>query len=295
MRFTKMHGIGNDYIYVNCFEEQIENPEKLAVILSDRHRGIGADGLILIMPSEKADVRMRIFNADGSEAEMCGNGIRCVAKYVFDHNVVEKGSPLSVPSQDEPFEGSLKIETLNGIRTVGINTGPGGQAENICVNMGTPETSPERVPINLPGENVIEQPIEVLGEEMLVTAVSMGNPHAVFFCEDIEKIDLDRIGPAVENHSLFPNRSNVHFVQVTDAENFTMRTWERGSGITLACGTGACGCAVAAVLTGRCNRLCNAYLPGGKLHLNWARKDNCVYMTGPAEEVFTGNWPDERT
>ena len=292
MRFTKMHGLGNDYVYVNCFEQQILNPAELAPIISDRHRGIGADGLILICPSQVANVRMRMFNADGSEAEMCGNGIRCVAKYAYERKLATPGDPLLVPGQAS-CPASLSIETGNGIIKVGLITDKKNRVHKVCVNMGRPILAPEDVPVLLTGDSVIEQPIEILGHELLMTCVSMGNPHAVFFCEDVGLIDLERLGHAIENHGLFPNRVNVHFVQVDQAKEFVMRTWERGSGITMACGTGACACCVAAVLTNRAERVCTAHLPGGELDLNWSETDNCVYMTGPAVEVFEGIWPEK--
>jgi len=290
MKFTKMHGLGNDYIYVNCFNETVENPEELAKIVSDRHRGIGADGLILIIPSNTADVKMRIFNADGSEAEMCGNGIRCVAKYAYEHKLITAGESYSVPGQMS-FPASINIETGNGILTVGLMVDENDTVRKVCVNMGQPILSPNKIPVDITGETVIERQISISGEELSMTCVSMGNPHAVFFCEDIASIELERLGPIIENHSLFPNRINVHFVQINKPAEFTMRTWERGSGITMACGTGACACCVASVLTGRQERVCIGHLPGGKLALNWCQADNCVYMTGPAVEVFEGIWP----
>jgi diaminopimelate epimerase len=292
MRFTKMHGIGNDYVYVNCFEEKIKDPGNLAQIVSDRHRGIGADGLILIEPSQTADVRMRIFNADGSEAEMCGNGLRCVAKYTYEHKIAEPAGPFSVPGR-QPCPASLNIETGKGVLTVGLITDSSDKIEKVCVNMGQPILRPKDIPVNLSGEKVIEEPFTILGQELQVTCVSMGNPHAIFFCDDVGSIELEKLGPAIENHSLFPNRVNVHFVQIDKPTEFKMRTWERGSGITLACGTGACACCVGAVLAGRCERICTAHLPGGELELNWSQEDNCVYMTGPAVEVFEGIWPEK--
>ena len=290
MKFTKMHGLGNDYVYVNCFEEIIENPAELAQVVSDRHKGIGGDGLILIAPSQKADARMRIFNADGSEAEMCGNGLRCVAKYTYEHGLAGAGGAFSVPG-GQSFPASLNIETGNGVLTVGLSIGEDGQVGQACVNMGQPILAPKDIPVNLRGDKIVEQPIEILGQQLLTTCVSVGNPHAVFFCDDTGSIDLDKLGPAIENDSLFPNRINVHFVQVDGPNELTMRTWERGSGITMACGTGACATGVAAVLAGRAERRCTAHLPGGDLGLNWSEKDNCVYMTGPAVEVFEGVWP----
>jgi len=290
MKFTKMHGIGNDYVYVNCFEEKIENPAQLAQAVSDRHKGIGGDGLIMIAPSQKADARMRIFNADGSEAEMCGNGLRCVAKYTYEHRLANAGETFRVPG-GQSFPASLRIETGNGVLTVGLSIDEDDTVREICVNMGQPALSPKEIPANLSGETVVEQPIEVLGRQLLMTCVSMGNPHAVFFCDDAESIELEKLGPAIENDKHFPNRINVHFVQIDGPNELTMRTWERGSGITMACGTGACATAVAAVLAGKTERTCTAHLPGGDLDLNWSEKDDCVYMTGPATEVFSGVWP----
>jgi diaminopimelate epimerase len=286
-----MHGIGNDYVYVNCLKEKVRNPAKLSQVISDRHKGIGADGLILICPSKKADVRMRMFNADGSEAEMCGNGIRCVAKYTYEHKLAKAGGTFSIPGQ-KPYPASLNIETGRGVLTVGLVIDRKKKVQKVCVNMGQPILTPKDIPVNLAGEKIVERPIEVPGQSLLMTCVSMGNPHAVFFCDDVKEIELEKIGPVIENHELFPNRTNVHFVKVISPGEFVMRTWERGSGITMACGTGACACAVAAVLTGRCDRVCTAHLPGGDLDLNWCEKDNCVYMAGPAVEVFEGTWPE---
>ncbi len=292
MRFTKMQGSGNDYVYVNCFEEKIADPAKLAQVVSDRHFGIGSDGLILICPSQKADVQMRIFNADGSEAEMCGNGIRCVAKYTYEHKLAKAGEPLAVPDQP-PCPASLNIETGSGIKTVGLTIDDNDKVQKVCVNMGQPKLAARDIPVNLPVKEVIEQPMQFLNRAFVMTCVSMGNPHAVFFRDDISLIELEKFGPAIEKHTIFPHRTNVHFVQIDRSTEFTMRTWERGSGITLACGTGACACCVAAVLTGRVERICVAHLPGGDLELNWCQEDNCVYMTGPAVEVFEGIWPEE--
>ncbi|MHC4587413.1 MAG: diaminopimelate epimerase [Planctomycetota bacterium] len=273
MRFTKMHGLGNDYIYVNCFEEKIENPVQLAQIVSDRHRGIGADGLILICPSATADVRMRMFNADGSEAEMCGNGIRCAAKYTYERKLAEADGPISLPGQQSGCGASLNIETGNGILTLGLEVDDRDKVQQVCVNMGQPILAPKDIPVNLSGEKVVEQAIEILRQELLMTCVSMGNPHAVFFCDNVDLIELDKLGPAIENHTLFPNRINVHFVQIDRPTEFTMRTWERGSGITMACGTGACATFVAAALTNRTERICTGHLPGGDLNLNWCQED----------------------
>ena len=283
MKFTKMQAAGNDYIYVNCFREKVKNPAKLAKLISDRHLGVGADGLILIMQSKKADVRMRIFNADGSEAEMCGNGIRCVAKYAYEHKLVKARR-----------QKSLNIETGRDVLKVDLFLNVSNEVKKACVNMGQPILTPKDIPVNLPGEKIIEEPFEISGQTLLMTCVSMGNPHAVFFCDNVDSVELEKLGPAIENHKLFPNRVNVHFVQVLGRNEVKMRTWERGSGITLACGTGACACCVAAVLTNRCDRVCTAHLPGGNLELNWCEKDNCVYITGPAVEVFEGTWPVKR-
>ncbi len=290
MRFTKMHGLGNDYVYVNCFKEKVVDPATLAPIISDRHRGIGSDGLILIERSQTADVRMRIFNADGSEAEMCGNGIRCVAKYTYEYKLADAGGEVSVPGQP-PCPASLNIETAKGVLTVGLITDDSDKVQEVCVDMGQPTLSAKDIPVDLPVKEVIEQPMMFQSRAFVMTCVSMGNPHAVFFCNDLSAVDLGKFGPIIESHSIFPNRINVHFVQVDTPTEFTMRTWERGSGITMACGSGACAACVAAVLTGRGQRICTAHLPGGDLDLNWCEDDNCVYMTGPAEEVFKGTWP----
>jgi len=290
MEFTKMHGLGNDYVYVNCFEETIENPADLAVQVSDRHFAIGSDGLILICPSDIADAKMRMFNADGSEAQMCGNGIRCVAKYVYDHNLARTQTEFSVPGLGT-FPTSLRIETRRGILTVGLELDADDRVSRVCVNMGQPILESERIPVAVDSETVINQPLSIEGQDLTMTCVSMGNPHAVFFCEDLDAIDLTHIGPLIENHELFPERINVHFVKPLNPDEFIMQTWERGSGITLACGTGACACAVAGVLGARCQRQVTAHLPGGDLHLYWCEQDNCVYMTGPATEVFSGVWP----
>jgi diaminopimelate epimerase len=289
MKFTKMHGIGNDYVFVDCFHERVTNPAKVAIAISDRHFGVGSDGLILICPSKKADVRMRIFNADGSEAEMCGNGLRCVAKYIFEHKLAKPRGAV-VMGNGIKYPASFKIETGAGILTVGLAL-RGKTAQKVCVNMGEPKFRPKEIPVNLYGERVIEDKLDIAGGKLSMTCVSMGNPHAIFFCDDVADIELKTIGPEIENHNLFPKRTNVHFVEIETKGRFKMRTWERGSGVTLACGTGACACAVAAAVTGRCGRSSTAKLPGGELELNWSTEDNCVYMTGTAAEAFTGEWP----
>jgi diaminopimelate epimerase len=291
MEFTKMHGLGNDYIYVDCFRQQVADPPDLAVRMSSRHFGVGADGLILICPSDTADVRMRMFNADGSEAQMCGNGIRCLAKYVYDHGIVRHETEFSVPGQ-ATFPASLRVETGRGILTLGLETDDRDLVSRVCVNMGQPILRAADIPVAIDADRVVDISLPIEGQNLSMTCVSMGNPHAVFFCDDLESIALEHIGPLIEHHELFPERVNVHFVKAGGPHEFTMRTWERGSGITLACGTGACASAVAGVLIGRCNRLVKAHLPGGELDLNWSETDNCVYMTGPATEVFNGTWPD---
>jgi diaminopimelate epimerase len=285
MRFTKMHGIGNDYVYVNGFAQAVVDPAALARKVADRHFGIGGDGLILILPSDKADVRMRMFNADGSESEMCGNGVRCVAKYAFDH-----GLTASNP---------MKVETGRGVLTLDLETGRDKKVSRVTVNMGEPILALAEVPVDrdklVKGGREHEYRLSVAQANELLDAtfVSMGNPHAVMYVPDARAVDLEHIGPEVENHKAFPRRINAHWVQIHSPSEVTMRTWERGSGITLACGTGACAVCVAGVLTGRTSRKLLAHLPGGDLLLEWRESDNNVYMTGPATEVFSGEWPEE--
>ncbi len=283
MRFTKLQGCGNDYIYLDCVRGPTPaDPPELSRRISDRHFGVGGDGLILIGPSEQADVRMRMFNADGSEAEMCGNGVRCVAKYAYDHGLTRR-NPLTV-------------ETGRGVLTLHLEL-RGGKVEQVTVDMGEPILEAERIPTTLPGPRVVEQPLPAELDLMLrpapaVTCVSMGNPHAVLYVPKVAAVPLERVGPRLETAPLFPRRINVHFVEVQSQEEATMRTWERGSGVTLACGTGACAVAVAGVLAGRTGRKLLAHLPGGDLRLEWSAADNHVYMTGPAVEVFSGEWPE---
>jgi len=277
MRFTKMHGIGNDYVYVDCFAEQVDDPAQLAVRISDRHFGVGGDGMILVVPSDAADVGMRMFNADGSEGEMCGNGIRCVAKYAYDH-----GRSVANP---------MRVETLAGVKTVDLVLGEDGKVSAATVDMGEPILDPRRIPVNIPRvEQVVELPIRLKKHAYNFTAVSMGNPHAVVFVECAADVPLEEVGPQFENNPLFPERVNVHFVEVHSPHEVTMRTWERGSGITLACGTGASAVCVAGVLSGRTERLVAAHLPGGDLELQWRSENDHVYMTGSATEVFQGQW-----
>jgi diaminopimelate epimerase len=280
MRFTKMHGIGNDYVYVSTFDQPApSDPEKLAIAVSDRHFGIGADGLILIMPSERADARMRMFNGDGSEGEMCGNGVRCVAKYIRDHGLV---------AQDR-----VTIETGRGVLTLDLEIAD-DTVRRVRVSMGTPIFDPARIPTRLVGRPPVDAPLQLDGREFAVTAVSMGNPHAVIYVDDAEAFPLETLGPQIENHPAFPRRVNVHVVEVYGPDEVRMRTWERGSGITLACGTGASAVCVAGALTGRSSRRILAHLPGGDLELEWLEDGAPVFMTGPATEVFSGEWPDSQ-
>jgi len=281
LKFTKMHGTGNDYVYVETFHQAPpSDPAKLAVAVSDRHFGIGSDGLILIEPSDRADARMRMFNNDGSEAEMCGNGIRCVAKFIYDHAIARKPR--------------VTVETGRGVLTLDLEV-EGDKANRVRVDMGAPITRSEAIPTTLPGDPPIEVPIEVGGRSLNVTAVSVGNPHAVIYVEDVAGFPVESLGPLIERHPSFPRKVNVHFVEVLNRGEVKMRTWERGTGITLACGTGACSVAVAGVLTGRTDGTLLAHLPGGELTLEWAGGETSVLMTGPATEVFSGEWPDART
>ncbi|WP_428941026.1 diaminopimelate epimerase [Fontivita pretiosa] len=288
MKFTKMHGIGNDYVYVNGFEQSVEDPADVARKISDRHYGVGSDGLILILPSDKADVRMRMFNADGSEGEMCGNGIRCVAKYAFEHGLT-KNNPMTV----ETGRGVLKLELV---------LDPRGKVELVTVNMGQPILDLSSIPVDASRLRRVSQHEFELSLEhpkhaqtsypalLIASFVSMGNPHLVTYVSDVDGVDLAHLGPIVERHAAFPRRINAHWAQVISPDEVKMRTWERGSGITWACGTGACAVCVAGVLTGRTGRKLLAHLPGGDLHLEWRQSDNNVYMTGPATEVFHGEW-----
>lgn len=273
MKFTKMHGIGNDYVYVNCLEETVSNPEETAKFISDRHFGIGSDGLILINPSKVADFEMAMYNADGSRGEMCGNGIRCVAKYVYDYKLTDKTQ--------------ISIETLGGIKYLDLNV-KDGKVETVKVNMGAPELTPEKIPAIAQGEKIINDPIEVDGITYYMTCVSMGNPHAVVFVEDVKGLEIEKIGPEFENNKRFPNRINTEFVRIIDRDTVEMRVWERGSGETLACGTGACATVVACILNGHTNDEVTVHLLGGDLQVRWDRNENLVYMTGPATVVFDG-------
>ena len=277
MRFNKMQGAGNDYVYVDCFTQPAPtDPAALSRAVSDRHFGIGSDGLILIMPSERADARMRMFNADGSESEMCGNGVRCVAKFVYDHGIARKPK--------------LAIETGRGVLALELQV-ERDRVQRVRVDMGEPILEAERIPTTLPGKPPIDVPLSVNDQTLRVTCVSMGNPHCITYVDAITDALVHGIGPRVENHPAFPRRTNVEFVRVNRPDDVTLRVWERGSGETLACGTGACAVAVAGVLTGRTAREITAHLPGGDLQLHWSATDNHVYMTGPAVEVFSGEWP----
>lgn len=273
MKFTKMQGLGNDYVYVNCFEEKIENPSELAVKVSDRHFGIGSDGLILIRPSEVADFRMTMFNADGSESEMCGNGIRCVGKYVYDYGLTDKTE--------------VSVETLAGIKYLKFLI-KDGKVDMVTVNMGEPILKPELVPVVGEGDAVIDSPIEVDGKEYKMTCVSMGNPHSVVFVDDVDNFPLHEVGPLFEHHKAFPRRVNAEFCQVIDRTHAKMRVWERGTGETLACGTGTCATAVACILNGKTEDEVTITLLGGDLIIRWDRDKNVIYMTGPARVVFDG-------
>lgn len=274
MKFTKMHGIGNDYVYVNCLEETVEDPSGTAVKVSDRHFGIGSDGLILIKPSEVADFEMEMYNADGSRGEMCGNGIRCVAKFVYDKGLTDKTS--------------IRVDTLAGIKQLEL-TVENGKVVLVKVNMGAPELMAEKIPVISDTDRVIDQPLAVEGKGYRITCVSMGNPHCVTFLkEDVGALDLPEIGPAFENHKNFPKRINTEFVNVLDRKTLRMRVWERGSGETLACGTGACAVAVAAIVNGLTEDEVTIRLLGGELKIRWDREENQVYMTGPAAIAFDG-------
>lgn len=262
MKFTKMQGIGNDYVYVNCFEETIKNPCRVAQIVSDRHFGIGSDGLILIQPSEKADCRMRMYNLDGSEGAMCGNAIRCVGKYVYDHGIVKKER--------------ISVETQSGLRYLDLVVEQ-GKVASVTVDMGEPELT-----------SLLPEPICVDGKDYEFVGISVGNPHAVYFMEDIDSLDLERIGPAFEHHERFPERTNTEFIQLVDRSHIRMRVWERGSGETWACGTGATASVAAAILMGYVENSVRVSLRGGELVITWNRETNHIFMTGPAVEVFHG-------
>ena len=275
LTFSKMHGIGNDYIYINCFQEKVSDPEKLSVFLSDVRFGVGSDGLVLILPSDKADFRMRIFKEDGSEAMMCGNATRCIGKYVYDMGMTTKTE--------------ISLETNSGIKYLTLYPGADGKIESVKVDMGKAILVPKEIPVDSPLDRFIAQPVTVDGTEYAMTCVSMGNPHAVVFLPEIDSLDLEKIGPSFEHHPLFPDRVNTEFVRVIDAHTLQMRVWERGSGETFACGTGTCATVVAAVLNGYCKKEEEilVHLRGGDLRIIY-HEDDTVTMIGPATYVFEG-------
>ena len=275
MKFTKMQGIGNDYVYVDCFQETVNNPSAVAKFVSDRHFGIGSDGLILVKPSDVADCEMDMYNLDGSQGAMCGNGIRCVAKFAYDKGIVNKKN--------------ISVATKSGIKYLDL-TVKNGKVSSVKVNMGSPILNAKTIPVVSPREQVINEPLDVNGETYHITAVSMGNPHAIVYMDDVDGLDIAKIGPLFENHLTFPDRINTEFVKVIDRHTLQMRVWERGSGETLACGTGACAVAVASTLNGLVDEdvPITVKLLGGDLEILWNRQENLVYMTGPATTVFEG-------
>ncbi len=273
LNFTKMQGTGNDYIYVDCFRETVKDPEKLAVRLSRRHFGVGSDGLILIGPSESADCKMEMYNADGSRGKMCGNGIRCVGKYVYERGIAQK--PI------------LRVETLSGVKTLSLSVS-GGKVAAVEVDMGEPLLDPKKIPAKVPKSPAVDIPFSAGGEKYRVTLLSMGNPHCVTFAEDPGRIPLEKIGPGFEHHPAFPEGINTEFVKVINRGEIRMRVWERGSGETLACGTGACAAAVAAALCGKTGREVLVHLRGGDLKIRWEKGSGHVFLKGPAEFVFDG-------
>ncbi len=277
MHFSKMQGIGNDFVFVDCFTQAVPDPSRLALVMSKQHFGVNADGLILVEPSDTADFAMRIFNSDGSEAEMCGNGIRCFGKYVYERGLTAKKE--------------LCIATKGGLKQIRLFT-DGNTVTSVTVDMGSPELNPRMIPVDLPGEMVLRHRMQIMGQSYFITCVSMGNPHTVLFVRDPEVIDLPVIGPLLEHHPLFPRRTNVEFVRVISRDILQIRVWERGVGETLACGTGACASLVAAVLGGQSDRRVQMKLTGGNLNIYWNPDDDHVYLSGPAEFVFEGDWPD---
>mgnify|MGYP000000049259 FL=1 len=273
MKFTKMHGCGNDYIYVNCMEKMVKNPEKVAIYVSDRHFGIGSDGLILICPSKVADFRMAMYNADGSEGKMCGNGVRCIAKYVYEYGLTDKDK--------------ISIETKSGIKYLDL-TIEDGKVVLVKVNMGAPILEPKQIPVTIGTDCCVNEAITVDGKEYYITCVSMGNPHAVTFVDDIDSLPLEQLGPHFEKHEAFPDRVNTEFVQVLNRKEVKMRVWERGSGETLACGTGTCATVVACVLNDLTDHEITVHLLGGDLYLNYDENEDTVWMTGPAAVICDG-------
>jgi diaminopimelate epimerase len=278
MRFTKMHGTGNDYVYVDCFHEKVDHPEELSIRVSDRHKGIGSDGLVLIMPSEIADFRMRMFSADGSESQMCGNASRCIAKYVYEKGYTDKTT--------------ISLETKSGLKILEVFP-ENGKVHKIKVDMGEPIVETKKIPVNWDEDTLINQAIDFEPEKYAITCISVGNPHAVIFTEGIDRLDLEKIGPKIENHPMFPERVNVEFIEIVSPTYARMRVWERGSGETLACGTGACAVLAAAVLNNKLERKATISLRGGDLELEWNAKNNHIYKTGDAVTVFEGEWNDD--
>ena len=273
MKFTKMQGCGNDYVFINFFAENVVDAPALAIMVRDRHFGIGADGLVLIKPSSRDDFTMEMYNADGSQGKMCGNAIRCVGKYVFDHRMTKKRE--------------LAVETLAGTKYLSLNVS-GDKVSEVTVLMGVPVFEPEKIPVVAEGKSVVDMPVTVDGRKYRITAVSMGNPHAVIFVEDTKNFPIEKIGPLFERHEMFPERVNTEFVKVLDRENISMRVWERGSGETWACGTGACASAVASVINGYTDGKVTVHMLGGNLHIRYDGEGGQVHMTGPAVEVFRG-------
>lgn len=275
MKFTKMQGCGNDYVYVNCFTEKIENAPELAKRVSNRNFGIGSDGLILVCPSEVADVRMVMYNADGSQSRMCGNGIRCVGKFAYDYGLVDKEC--------------ITVETLAGIKILQMQT-ENGKVKTVTVDMGKPELEAKKIPVLSEKGQVICEPVNVLGTEYAITCVSMGNPHAVTFVESVSAIEIEKVGPEFEHHTMFPERVNTEFIELAGKDELKMRVWERGSGETLACGTGACASAYAAMLNGHVGLEVLVHLLGGDLQIRLDEETGHIFMTGPAVTVYEGEW-----
>jgi diaminopimelate epimerase len=273
MKFTKMHGCGNDYVYVNCFEEKVDNPGEVAIKVSNRNFGIGSDGLILICPSEIADFRMKMYNSDGSEGAMCGNGVRCIAKYVYDYGLTDKTF--------------VSLETKAGIKYLDM-TVKDGKVSMVKVDMGAPITNPSDIPAVSDKEIIVSEPVVVDGKEYKITCVSMGNPHGVLFVDDTTSIEIEKIGPKFEHHEMFPDRANIEFIQVVDRSHIKMRVWERGAGETLACGTGTCASVYACILNGLTDNSVDVEVLGGTIHIDYDEEKNTIFMTGPAAVSFDG-------
>ena len=278
MHFTKMQGLGNDYIYIDASRERVSDPSALSRAVSDRHFGAGSDGLVLILPDPEADFRMRMFNADGSEAEMCGNAARCVAKYVYEKGLTSKTE--------------IRLQTGGGIKILKLETAD-GRVTSVEVDMGAPAFRPDQIPVSLPGDAVTAYPVRIEDRTFALTCVSMGNPHAVIFVDDVDHFDVHHYGPILECHPLFPSRANIEFVTVLDRTHLRMRVWERGSGETMACGTGACATLAAAVVTGRSDREAVLHLNGGDLSIRWDPSSNHIFQKGPAEFVYEADWPEK--